>query len=185
MIGLTRGAVALEPYSPEWPELFRREAERLRAALGDLATAIEHVGSTSVPGLDSKPLIDMAVAVRDWPAADRCRPLLQDLGYEYVPHASQVGRLFFALGTPTFRTHHLHLVLANDPQFRGWLLLRDRLRADPRLRDRYQRLKRALAARFPDRREEYTSRKSRFVEMVTNRLLAEEATSSQPKGAGS
>ncbi len=164
--------IVLADYDPQWPEQFMAEAARLRAALGDdLVVTVEHFGSTAVPGLPAKPIIDLLVAVRSLAEArQRSIPVLEALGYAYWQGDPAPDRMFFVKGLPPSgpRTHHVHLVepgLSQDPRlgefsFADRLLFRDKLRADPEEAQRYLQLKQKLAAEFPDDREAYTNGKT-------------------------
>jgi len=173
MLGMPRGTVALVPYSEDWPGLFREEADRLREALGEAALAIEHVGSTAVPGMWAKPIIDIDVAVADLDDWVRLVQPLADIGYQCVPHVHDEARRFFAKGPETLRTHHLHLVAVDGDEWHGPLLFRDTLRARPDIAARYSRLKQVLADRFPTDRASYTVCKGRFVQAVLRRARAD------------
>ena len=112
MIGLEDGTVRLEPYDPAWESAFRTEAGRLRAALGDGILQVEHVGSTAVPGLPAKPILDLMAEVTDLDAAHRLRPAVVALGYEYRERDEIPDRLYFVL-RPREGWHSHHLSLAN------------------------------------------------------------------------
>ena len=96
MIGLQRGSVKLFPYSVEWQSLFAEEERVLRASIGTYVMDIQHVGSTAIPGLEAKPIIDIAVAVRRLEDVERCIKPLECLGYEYRADEGHPGRFFFA-----------------------------------------------------------------------------------------
>ena len=167
--------IIIVDYDPAWPTQFVEEAARLRAALGDdLVVTVEHFGSTAVPGLSAKPIIDLLVAVRS--LADmrqRGTSALEALGYAYWSDDPAPDRMFFVKGLPPGgpRTHHVHVVepgVSRDPRmgeftFADRLLFRDRLRADPEEAQRYEALKRELAAQFPDDREGYTNGKTDYI----------------------
>ncbi|HEX5436650.1 MAG TPA: GrpB family protein, partial [Gemmatimonadaceae bacterium] len=127
--------VRLAEYNPAWPAAFSLECTRIRAALGDLTAEIEHVGSTSVPGLIAKPVIDMLVGR---PADSDAAPYidaLQSLEYEYRGESGIPGRHYFRRGRP--HTHHLHLVEHGGTLWWDHLRFRDRLRADSALVTEY------------------------------------------------
>jgi GrpB-like predicted nucleotidyltransferase (UPF0157 family) len=162
--GLAHGTVQLAEWTPRWTELFTAEAARLRIALGDLAIAIEHYGSTSVPGLVAKPLLDILVG---GPAANDAAPYiaaLAPLGYDYAAHAGVPEHLVFGRGTA--RTHLVHVVRHGGGAWHGALAFRDALREDAALRDAYAALKRELAQSHGAERSRYTAAKSAFVEHV-------------------
>jgi GrpB-like predicted nucleotidyltransferase (UPF0157 family) len=161
-------AIVVVPYDAVWPVRFRIEAQLLHVALSDLQPTIEHIGSTSVPGLAAKPVIDMLVGVSSLddfePHADR----LSIYGYEYIPEYERVlpDRRFFKRTVNGVRTHHVHVVAKNGLYWKRYLRFRDSLRADAWLAARYAELKRKLAARFRHDRDAYTNGKSGFVEAV-------------------
>lgn len=165
--GLAHGTVQLAEWTPRWIELFADEAARLRVALGDLAIAIEHYGSTSVPGLVAKPLLDILVG---GPEANDPEPYitaLAPLGYDYAAHAGVPEHLVFGRGTG--RTHLVHVVRYGGGAWHRALAFRDALRADAALRQAYAALKHELAERYGAERGHYTAAKSAFVEQVLAR----------------
>ncbi len=175
MLGLKRHTVRVVAHRPEWHELFEREQRALLERVGHLVLDVQHVGSTAVPGLDAKPILDVAAAVPSAEVVPRLVGPLGDLGYVYRGDAgADGGHLFVKESAPEVRTHHLHMVAADDPQWRGWLLFRDALRADEELRARYAELKRALRGRFAEDRKGYTEAKNEFVSGVVHPRLEQE-----------
>ena len=159
-----REAVELVSYDPTWPEQLEAERAQIAAALGDLATAIHHVGSTAIPGLDAKPIIDTMVVVRRLDDAALCIAPLQALGYAFIDYPQNVDRRFFRKGLP--RTHHLHIVAEGSQSLVDHLDFRDALRADPALRQQYQELKHVLARDFRNDRAQYSELKGAFIQKV-------------------
>jgi GrpB-like predicted nucleotidyltransferase (UPF0157 family) len=158
------GTVELAPSDPDWPRRFELLAGELRRALGPDATAIEHVGSTAVEGLQAKPILDIAVGLASEAEADRVIETLEGLGYDFRGDAGAEGGLVFVLDSiPMRRVAHVHVVRHGDEQWSRYLAFRDRLRSDPAARADYARLKRALANRFPNDRRAYTDGKDAFV----------------------
>jgi len=153
--------IVIVDYSPAWPLEFERLRDRVAAAVGNLAVAIEHVGSTAVPGLAAKPVIDLVIVVEpeDMQAAiDR----LTVIGYVHQGNLGVEGREAF--GVPEGeRRHHLYVSPADSEELRAQLAFRNRLRADPELAAEYEALKRGLAWRFRDDRVGYTDAKTAFV----------------------
>jgi len=153
--------IVIVDYSPAWPLEFERLRDRAAAAVGNLAIAIEHVGSTAVPGLAAKPVIDLVIVVEpeDVQAAiDR----LTVIGYVHQGNLGVEGREAF--GVPEGeRRHHLYVSPADSEELRAQLAFRNRLRADPELAAEYEALKRGLAWRFRDDRVGYTDAKTAFV----------------------
>lgn len=167
MLGVAQGTVRLEEYDPRWPELAAREMQRVGAALGPLVQRIEHIGSTAVPGLPAKPILDLALVVG---AADQLPALavgLAGLGYRAWGEHGLPGRQFFSLGEPV--THHVHAVVGGSPHWAVWLRFRDRLRADAADRAAYAACKRQLARAHPDDRRSYTRGKDDLVTAILAR----------------
>jgi GrpB-like predicted nucleotidyltransferase (UPF0157 family) len=145
MIGLEQGTVRVVSPDDEWPVAFAQERHCLCTRIGHLVLDIQHVGSTAVPGLAAKPIIDVAAAVASPADVQRCRPLLIPLGYiDRSDRGRKGGYVFVKERAPKVRTHHLHMVTIDDPQWASYLVFRDRLRADAALRAEYASLKRKL-----------------------------------------
>jgi GrpB-like predicted nucleotidyltransferase (UPF0157 family) len=161
--------VVVRDYDSRWPAEFERERAALADVLDGVVDRIEHVGSTAVAGLAAKPLIDIALGFSDDALLDEGRARLLAAAYEYRGDLGEEGGVVVTKGTPSERTHILHLVLVQSDQWRRFLTFRDALRADPTVRDEYATLKRGLARRFPDDREAYTGGKAPFVDGVTKR----------------
>lgn len=167
---LTREPIAITPYDPAWPARYAAEEARLKAALpGDLCTCIAHIGSTAVPGLSAKPVIDIQVEVTD---LGRVRievvPVMKQLGYEFIWRPSMGERApwyawFIARDGAGNRMVHVHMV-EPDHATADRLLFRDYLRARPEAAAAYESLKRALAQEFPNDRAAYTAHKSAFIQ---------------------
>jgi GrpB-like predicted nucleotidyltransferase (UPF0157 family) len=164
------GSVHVAEYDPAWPQRFEHLARRAAEALGDVVLAIEHVGSTSVPGLAAKPVIDLDVVVRreDVPRAiDR----LASIGYVHRGEQGVPGREAFR-PPPGEAKHHLYVCTPESPGLREHLLFRDWLRAHPDAAREYAELKRALADRHRDDREAYQEAKGGFIHAVTQRAAS-------------
>src|SRR3984885_13412236 len=162
-------------YDPRWPILFDQEAKRLRATLDpSLIVGLEHFGSTAVPGLSAKPIIDILIAVRS--LADAQASFVEpfrNLDYVYWADNPKKDRMFFVRGMPPFgsrRSHHVHVT---EPHGEMWqrLAFRDYLRTHPEEAGTYERLKRRLAAEHQADREAYTSAKSAYVESVMRKAI--------------
>src|SRR5262245_19174687 len=166
MIGLARGTVRLAPYSPEWARLFDQEAALLRTVMGKAAQHIEHVGSTAIPGMLAKPIIDLVVIMSSLDKATAWIPTLEGLGYEYRDDTGVPGRLLFVKGPHMQRTHHLSLTEMTAEFYKEKLLFRDYLKTHRDAFDEYFKLKKNLALSYPNDREAYTSGKLAFVERI-------------------
>jgi GrpB-like predicted nucleotidyltransferase (UPF0157 family)/predicted kinase len=156
--------VALIPYDPAWPQMFEKEKKAIEAALHDRVTEIHHIGSTAVPGLAAKPVIDIMLVVSQLDDAINCIAPLSELGYTFVDHVQNTDRRFFRKGMP--RTHHVHIVAQGNTELHDHLAFRDALRADPQLRDQYAALKYDLAERHRNDRAQYSESKTEFVQRV-------------------
>ena len=154
------------PYDPGWPAAFERERERLQPALGPLALRIEHNGSTAVPGLAAKPVIDIQISVaRLHPMAHA--PALARLGYIHVPHADDAVCPFYHRPAAWPHTHHVHVVEAGSEEERRTLAFRDYLREHADAARDYEALKRRIAQEFTGddfaSREAYAGAKTAFI----------------------
>ncbi len=164
--------IVLVDYRDTWPEEFEGEAERLQQVIGPYVTGgIHHVGSTAIPGMTAKPIVDILVGVRDLDSSRPCLELLRPLSYWYAPYLPDVMH-WFCKPTPARRTHHLHLVPTGSPRYLEELAFRDFLRGQPDAARDYAVLKRRLAERFRTDREAYTDSKGEFVAEVTREALA-------------
>jgi GrpB-like predicted nucleotidyltransferase (UPF0157 family) len=161
-LGLRQATLALAPHDPAWADAFDAEASRIRAALPDMSFEIDHIGSTAVPGLPAKPILDIAMRA----GADdelRIADALVDLGY--IDRGLRSGRLFIRMRDGNVRTHNLHLYHPDDPDCRNQIAFRDALRDKPDLRDRYAALKQDLVNRLGDAgRGRYADEKTDFVQ---------------------
>lgn len=140
--GRERVPIRVVDYDPAWPARFEAERQRITAALGPAARTVEHIGSTAVPGLPAKPIIDVLVTVDDVEREDRYAPALESAGY--LPRVREPGHRMFR--TPQ-RDVHVHLYTTGDDEVGRVLLFRDRLRTDTADRALYARVKRDLATR--------------------------------------
>lgn len=165
MLGLKEGTVRLDDYSASWDDLYQQEAERIRTALGDLAIGVEHVGSTAIPGIKAKPILDIAVGVRRLEDSARCKEPLEGLGYQWVHWIVLEDDHIFGKGGET-QTHLVHIVEYESDKWREYLKFRDTLRADPAMARAYEELKRELSEKFSDKRSGYTAAKAAFIRQV-------------------
>lgn len=162
--------IIIVDHNPEWAQLFAREEALLRSVLSpDLVTRIEHFGSTSIPGLAAKPVIDILVGVRSLEEAKQdAVPVLEGLGYSYWRDDPRTDHLFLVKGLPphSSRSHHLHIIESGSVEWEH-LLFRDYLRAHRHEAKRYANLKRDLAAVHREDREAYTDAKAEYIRRVT------------------
>jgi GrpB-like predicted nucleotidyltransferase (UPF0157 family) len=161
--------VRIDDYDPRWAAMFEEARAEIVGRCGALVVGVEHIGSTSVPGLAAKPIIDIMAAVESLDDAQALVEPLAALGFEYVPKTDFPGRRFFRRGLRGAGTHHLHVVERGSWEWRRHLLFRDHLRAHPERAAEYERLKRGLAAAHGPDRGAYTDAKTPFIESVVKR----------------
>ena len=152
------------PYQAAWRQLFEEEQVRLQAVIGEYVLDIQHVGSTSIPGLPAKPIIDVAVAVRSFEEAVVCIQPVESLGYTYLGENGIPRRHYFRKGD--LRTHHLHMNEVSSRDWENQVLFRDYLLRHPEAVQAYAALKIELAERFPSDREAYTLAKDPFIKHI-------------------
>lgn len=162
--------VIIVDYDPAWPHAFAAEKARIAAALAGQQALVEHVGSTAVPGLSAKPIIDILVGLPNLDAADRCVPALVALGYEYFPqHETTMPERRYLDRIGEQLSYHLHMVATGGDFWQRHLAFRDYLRAHPDVSAQYDRLKRDLAERYRNDREGYTNAKTDFIRAIEAR----------------
>jgi GrpB-like predicted nucleotidyltransferase (UPF0157 family) len=161
-------ALYIAPYDPQWPAEFTAEEARILDACRGLPIRLEHIGSTSVPGLDAKPVIDILAGCP--PRASRAEYVaaLRQIGYEHKGAFGIPGRNYFRRGSP--RSHHVHMVSWSSAFWHRQLAFRDALRTDASLRREYAVLKRELARTFADDVERYASAKGPFIASVLRQI---------------
>lgn len=163
--------IEIAPYDLSWPERFGEEKHRLVRALGRwLIGPIEHIGSTAVPGLAAKPVIDIMAVVESLESSRPAIAAAAGLGYCYYPYRPE-SEHWFCKPSAAFRTHHLHLVPCGAALWTEALAFRDYLRAHPATAAEYERVKRDLAQRYRFDREAYTEAKGPFIARITGLAL--------------
>lgn len=168
---LDKDHVEIVPYNQEWPHQAQDEIDKVRVALPkNCVIDIQHVGSTAIPGLSAKPIIDIHVAGR---SLDEMKviavPALQKLGYEYWADNPDPERMFFVRGIPPFgekRTHHIHIFEPTSKHWEGKIVFRDYLISHPEVAKEYEQLKIELAQQHTFDREQYTDAKGEFVKKI-------------------
>lgn len=158
--------ISLSPYDSAWPRGFEAERQQLECVLLPwLAGPIEHIGSTAIPGMLAKPVIDIMAAVHSLAASSDAKSAVAEIGYVYFPYRSEHMH-WFCKPSPEHRTHHLHLVPFQSALWKDRLVFRDYLRKVPEAAAAYRRLKVRLAAKHRHDREAYTDGKAEFVATV-------------------
>lgn len=173
MLGLESGKVSLQPYTEEWAREYEIEEKLLRTEIGQFVIDIQHVGSTSIPGLAAKPIIDIAAAVSSLKEGEKCIEPLIKLGYEYKGDGGIRGRHFFAKGTKEKRTHYMHIEEWKGELWQNHILFRDYLRKHKEFAIEYGELKAELAKKYSDDREAYAACKDEFIKLVLEKAKDE------------
>lgn len=175
ILGLRKDIVVLSPYRKEWSKLYEEEEKLLRETAGSFVIDIQHVGSTSVPGLVSKPIIDIAVAVKDLKEGEKCIVPFTMIGYEYKLDnvTGKTTHHYFSKGGYYNRTHHIHIEEWRGKLWFHHILFRDYLRIHNDVMNEYGELKIQLAEKFPLDRESYRAGKDKFIEPVIVKAMKE------------
>ena len=173
--------IEMVEYRPEWAQLFRKEKAVLYTALRPAKVIIEHIGSTSVPGLAAKPIIDIMIGLADFAIADSLVPAIITLGYDYIAEYEAVmpERRYFQKNINKKRTHHIHMVEVGSEFWHRLLLFRDYLRTHDEVVAEYAALKKSLADREWRDMNEYADAKTDFIkhmEKVAEEVSKAEAT---------
>jgi GrpB-like predicted nucleotidyltransferase (UPF0157 family) len=163
--GLESNVVRLVDHSSLWADLYQEEEKRITAAIGHLIIDLQHIGSTSIPGIKAKPILDMLAGVAQLKKAVLCKAPLEAIGYEYLALAGIANDYVFGKGLP--RTHYLHVVEYAGSNWTNHLRFRDRLRSDPELAQTYEKLKEELSRKFSDSHAKYHDAKSKFIDRVS------------------
>jgi GrpB-like predicted nucleotidyltransferase (UPF0157 family) len=140
--------IVLATHDPQWSEMYEQERVAIVEALGPYIAHIEHVGSTSIPGIAAKPIIDIGIDLNTYPLPPEAIAAMEALGYTHRGEYGIPERHYFTKGTP--RTHHVHSYSPGNPEWDAHILFRDYLRAHPEAARQYEQLKRELAARHTD-----------------------------------
>lgn len=165
--------ILVVPYDARWPEAFSRSSREVVSAMGGNLMAIHHIGSTSIPAMHAKPVIDMLAVVSDIAAADGCALRMESLGYEAMGEFGIPGRRYFRRDDEAgVRTHQVHTFQDGSPNVRRHLAFRDFMQAHPAPADQYAALKRRLADARPDDIDAYMDGKDAFIKEMEARALA-------------
>lgn len=160
------------PYDPRWPEEFDRASGEVVTALAPTLLAIHHIGSTAIPGIHAKPVLDILAVVADLHVVDERTADMQALGYQVMGEFGIEGRRYFRRDDSTGkRTHHIHAFVEGSPHVTRHLAFRDFMRAHPDLANQYGELKRRLAEAHPHDMEAYMDGKDGFIKEMEARAL--------------
>lgn len=159
--------VEVVEHNREWQNLFKRESEFIAKALNENVVAIHHIGSTAIPNIYAKPIIDLLVEVNNIDRVNRSNSDMKRLGYQAMGEFGIVGRRYFRkVNSSGIRTHHVHIFEANSPEIKRHLAFRDYMIAHPAEAQQYSDLKRKLAKQFPEDIESYMDGKDEFIKNI-------------------
>jgi GrpB-like predicted nucleotidyltransferase (UPF0157 family) len=164
VLGVENNLVRLSDHNLLWSDLYREEEKRITSAIGHLIIDLQHIGSTSIPGIKAKPILDMLAGVAQFKKSILCKAPLEEIGYDYIEHAGIADDHVFGKGVP--RTHYLHVVKYGGAKWANHLLFRDRLRNDLELAKAYEKLKEELSQRFSESQAKYHDAKTKFINDV-------------------
>ena len=164
--------VTVVPYDPQWPAAFDRAAREVKGALGERLLAIHHIGSTSIPGIHAKPIIDMLAVASDLRRVDERAQRMRGIGYEAMGEFGIEGRRYFRRDNPAgVRTEQVHTFAAESLHVRRHLAFCDFLRTHPELAQEYSQLKQRLAAAYPLDIQAYMDGKEEFIRQTEANAL--------------
>ncbi|MBW4506734.1 MAG: GrpB family protein [Scytonematopsis contorta HA4267-MV1] len=161
--------IEVVPHNPEWRSEFAHESKLVIAALGNNLITIHHIGSTSIPGIYAKPIIDMLAEVSNIELVDECNSQMIALGYEVMGEFGIPGRRYFRKDINDVRTHHVHTFQTQSPDIARHLYFRDYMIAHPEYAQQYSELKQKLARQFPEDIEGYMDGKDGFIKDMQTR----------------
>ena len=167
ILGLKYGTVQLVPHTEQWKEFFKLEQEHLQHAIGNYIVAIHHIGSTAIPAIYAKPILDIMAGLHNLHDIEHCIPPLESLNYHYQGEQEIPGWHFFMKGHNNLKTHHLHVVEWGSDYWVTHILFQEYLCRHPEIAYAYERLKLDLQKKYPYDRQSYTRDKSDFIHAVT------------------
>lgn len=166
MIGLDKSSVSVYPYDEAWPMEYQKEKEILIVHLQGLDARIEHVGSTSIPGLSAKPIIDIAIGVKNEEDLFKIEKRLEDAGYDMLNSYEEKGEVLARKGAPECRTHYIHIQLLGSEYWNEFMYFKRFMLDHPESVKEYQKLKEELSVKYADERKKYTASKNEFISKV-------------------
>ena len=166
MLGLHKDKVSLVDYCSDWPQEFEKEKKKLQKIFSGSALAIEHVGSTAIPGLSAKPILDIAVAVANEETLIKLIPVLTNAGYDVLDLVEKCGEILARKGKPECRTHYIHVEVMGSTYWNNHILFRNYMLKHPETVKQYEVLKRRLATEFQEDRKKYTATKNEFIQNI-------------------
>ena len=173
MIGLKRGVVQLKKYNPKWKELFEKESELILSVSTNLLEEVQHIGSTAIPGIIAKPIIDILAGINSLANIEKLVEKLEPIGYVYRGEQGIPDRHLFVKGGKDFRTHHLHVVEKEHQEWSKHILFRNYLLKHPEEVKAYSKLKQELLQKYEFDRGMYTDSKSDYITGIVEKARKE------------
>lgn len=166
MIGLDKSLVTVYPYDPTWVDEYEKEKEILQNILKDFDIQIEHVGSTSIPGLSAKPIIDIAIGAKNVETIEKIEPILAEHGYDMLNSLQDKGEVLARKGPTTCRTHYIHIQVLGSEYWNEFIYFKKYLLEHPEYIKEYETLKKELSVKYAEERKKYTAAKNDFISSV-------------------
>lgn len=166
MLGLNKDIVMLVPHQDDWHLEYEKERKSLEKVMAGYALDIQHVGSTSLPGISAKPILDIAVAVKDKKVLEELIPIMTDAGYDVKNSIDDLGEILARKGTPDCRTHYIHIEVLGSEFWNNHILFRDYMLNHPEYISEYEKVKVDAFTHFKDERKKYTSAKNDFIQKI-------------------
>ncbi len=172
-IGLKQGTVRVIKYNSKWKSIFDKEKKLLLKSFPKNIIDVSHGGSTAIPGLFAKPIIDMFATIHFLSDVEKLKLDLGKMGYEYKGEQGVPGRILYVKGSTECRTHHLQFVLPTSDQWKNHILLKKYYIRHPKIAEEYSKLKIYLAKKFPKDRKSYTNSKDSFIKSIIDKAKKE------------
>ncbi|MDP2683672.1 MAG: GrpB family protein [bacterium] len=167
MLGLKRHTVKLIRYDNKWPAIFLQTKRQLNKVISKYIIDIQHVGSTAIKGIYSKPILDIAIAIKNKNDINKFKHKLEKISYEYRGDGKRDGGILFVKSSkPEVRTQHLHFVKINDTQWKNYINFRDHLNKNKKIALQYSKLKKELEKKYSNNRKAYTEAKNEFIDKI-------------------
>lgn len=172
-MGLKVGIVVIEKYNPLWKKEFNKEKKVLEEIFRNAALTIEHIGSTSIPGLSAKPIIDIAIGIKSLSDFNLIKERIMNISDYSIKEDSVQDEILIRKGSEDNRTHFIHVMELNSNRYKDTILFRDYLINNPEVLKKYEKLKQKLAIKYPNDRKMYTSSKNEFITNILNIIKGE------------
>jgi len=171
--------IEVVPYNSDWPTMFKQEAEQITAIFGNEVISVQHIGSTSIPGIAAKPIIDILVEVQDIQRIDLFDAVMIKQGYLPKGDFGLAGRRFIIKGDELYRTHHIHMFATGHYRLEEHVIFRDYMIAHPKIAQKYGQLKLQLAKRYPYDSDGYMAGKEGLIQQINRKAWAWRAKQSK------